>query len=275
MYYDITFSGRFNYRDGSGVSVHRHDDYQIQLVYGGTGHTVLNGREFEIASGDIILIRKEDVHEFTSTAADGLKTLEVKFMTEDPQLLSMIQEIDAVSQDHDSQIFMLFSRIIMEGQRQDSYYRIMASAYLLESLVLMRRAGRQKSAPFFSVGGVPYPGGKEGATDPFDLVAEYVSRHINHDFSLKDMSRECGYNQDYLYRVIKKRTGMTAIKYVNHIRMERIKSLIQHTELMLTEIAWNLGFDNLQYFSRFFKKNAGITASEYAAKVRTTFRIDY
>ncbi len=215
------------------------------------------------------------MHAFQATSAEGFKTLEVKFTTEDEEIISMLSEIDDVTADQDSQIFMLFSRIILEGQRQSNYYKTMSAALLLESLVLMRRISRQKAVPIFDMPQFTSPSRTETDGDPFEIVTEYISRNIMHSFSLGDMATDCGYNQDYIYRAIKKRTGMPAIKYVNHLRLERIKSLIQYTELSLTEIAWNMGFDNLQYFSRFFKQNAGVTASEYVSKVRMTFRIDY
>lgn len=60
-----------------------------------------------------------------------------------------------------------------------------------------------------------------------------------------------------------------------HLDLNRLRKLIQHTELSLSEIAWNLGFDTLQYFSKFFKEHAEISPSEYLEKTRHKVRTDY
>jgi len=59
------------------------------------------------------------------------------------------------------------------------------------------------------------------------------------------------------------------------VKFEHSLSLIQNTELSLSEVGWRLGFENLQYFSRFFKMHGGISPSEYISKVRHTTRTDY
>ena len=92
---------------------------------------------------------------------------------------------------------------------------------------------------------------------------------------MSELAKGCGYNQDFLYRMIKKETGLTAIQFVNKVKYDQARKLIQHTELSLSEIAWNLGFGSLQYFSRFFREHAGISPSDYMSKVRNTVRIDY
>ena len=75
--------------------------------------------------------------------------------------------------------------------------------------------------------------------------------------------------------MVKKETGMTAIQYISKLKYDQAKKMIQHTELSLSEIAWNLGFGSLQYFSRFFHEHSGLSPSEYMAKVRNTVRTDY
>ena len=106
-------------------------------------------------------------------------------------------------------------------------------------------------------------------------VTEFIGKNIDRKYTLPELASECGYNKDYLYRMIKKETGLTAIQFVNKVKYDQAKKLIQHTELSLSEIAWNLGFGSLQYFSRFFKEQSGIPPSEYMQKVRNTVRTDY
>ena len=75
--------------------------------------------------------------------------------------------------------------------------------------------------------------------------------------------------------MIHRETGLSTIQYVNMIKFEQAKNLIQHTELSLSEISWNLGFESLQYFSKFFRQRASMTPSEYLNKTRNKVRTDY
>lgn len=272
----ITFSGRFHYRMGGGVALHQHtDDYQIQLVYGGSASIGVDDTRFVINSGDIVFLRKDCRHVFNVISPEGMKTLEIKFMTDDPDLIAQFDNIDTLFQDRDRQIFNIFSHIVLEGQRKVLAYKMMSNALLLESLVLMSRICSDRSVVAFDSTTVrpDMPAGK--LSPVIESANEYIYRNINRNFSLKELADGCGYNQDYLYRTIKKELGMSAVQYVNHLRFEQAKRLIQHTELSLSEISWNLGFESLQYFSRFFKQHAKVSPSEYSAKVRKVIRTDY
>jgi len=64
-------------------------------------------------------------------------------------------------------------------------------------------------------------------------------------------------------RVFKSRYGISPLKYVNELRMTRIKGLLRDTSLPVSEIAALSGFENLGYFSRFFKRSAGMSPRDY------------
>jgi AraC-like DNA-binding protein len=203
--------------------------------------------------------------------------LEVKFTTLDPELEEILKGIKTKFEDQDRQLFSLLSRLVLEGQRKALNYKYMSGTLLMECLLLMYRICMKSSIPVFESLPLHREARFEGAHSvyPLDLVDEYINAHLEHPFTMHDMAIACGYNQDYLYRVIKKRTGLSAIKYVNLVKFEKALFLIQNTEQSLSEIGWHLGFENLQYFSRFFRHHSGITPSEYIAKVRLTTRTDY
>ncbi|WP_320128322.1 AraC family transcriptional regulator [uncultured Sphaerochaeta sp.] len=275
MNYKITFSARFHYRQGSGVGRHYHPDYQIQLIYSGSAITHLNENCIALGPGDILFLKKGSYHDFTVNAKEGMKTLEIKFLSTDPDMDQFLDTIKPLFRDNDRQLFNIFSRIVLEGQRKSIFYRQMSESLLMESLITMQRICVAQDAPVFETDSAKARPPKESVSQLIESVDDYIARNINNNFTLAEMAESIGYNQDYLYRTIKKEIGISAVQYINRIKFERAKQLIQHTELSLTELSWNLGFDNLQYFSRFFRKYANISPSEYSAKVRASIRTDY
>ena len=278
MYVRITSSGRFHYKEGEGMVEHHHPhDYQIQFVYSGTVRNYFDGEAMDLETGDIVFCRKGRYHAFSATSKDGVKMLEVKFTTESKQSEEVLEGIDTKFRDRENQLYILLSRIVLEGQRKALHYKQMSSVLLMEILITMNRICIEQALPVY--GSNPIHQLRSGSlatqNDVLDTVDAYINSHLGDSFSIGHMADECGYNQDYLYRVIKKQTGLSAIKYINLVKFERSLSLIQDTDLTLSEIGWKLGFENLQYFSRFFKRHGGVSPSEYIRKVRHTTRTDY
>lgn len=274
----ITSSGRFFYKLGTGKEEHYHqDDYQVQLVIAGSACNYFDGVPYELQSGDIVFCRKGRYHAFKATSKEGVKMLEVKFTAGDPYLQEVLLDIETKFSDRENLIYSLLSRIVLEGQRKALHYKAMSSALLAECLLSMNRLCLEHSLPLYESNPIHQLRGSSLGTksEVLEMVDSYINTHLGSSFSLQQMAQECGYNQDYLYRVIKKQTGLSAIKYINLVKFEHSLSLIQNTELSLSEVGWRLGFENLQYFSRFFKMHGGISPSEYIAKVRHTTRTDY
>ena len=63
--------------------------------------------------------------------------------------------------------------------------------------------------------------------------------------------------------MFKMRTGYYFADYMNHLRINRAKTLLYQTTCSIKEIAYQVGFLDEKYFMRVFKKNEGITAMQY------------
>ena len=70
-------------------------------------------------------------------------------------------------------------------------------------------------------------------------------------------------NRATLCRDFKKTTGKTVIEFINHKKFETAKYMILNTNDTFTKIAEELNFESIHYFTRFFKKMAGITPKDF------------
>lgn len=269
----IIFAGRFNYRPGTGCELHSHSkDYQVQLIYSGTGDMQVDASSFKVESGDVIFMKKGCMHSYVAETA--LKTVELKFDTDSPDFLD---PIPTKFKDKNDQLFNEMSKIVIEGQRRGYMYKELCNSLLLECLIYMNRISNGQYSILPSLSEDKDSEDIDGLNlgSAMEAIDAYIYRNLDKSFNLADLAAGCGYNQDYLYRVIRKYKSMSLIQYVNHIRYEEAKRMISYTDLPISEIAWNLGFESCQYFSRFFKKHAGIAPSEYSLKVRDEIRIKY
>ena len=84
--------------------------------------------------------------------------------------------------------------------------------------------------------------------------------------SVQGLLAKSGMSYAHQCRVFKKCYGISPLKYINELRMTRIKGLLRNTVLPVSEIAAISGFENLGYFSRFFKRSAGVSPREYRGR---------
>ena len=97
-------------------------------------------------------------------------------------------------------------------------------------------------------------------------ISDYIDENYYRNISGEDVAKAVFLNFDYANRVFVKVTGKSIIKYRNSVRLQHAKALIQATAKPMREIAAEVGFENAHYFSRIFKKEEGITPSEYRNK---------
>lgn len=104
---------------------------------------------------------------------------------------------------------------------------------------------------------------KEQSNDVIARAKVYINNNFSREISLDDVSREVDISPYHFSKVFKEETGENFIEYVTGVRMERAKELLESSTLSMKEICAMVGYSDPNYFSRTFKKNVGITPTEY------------
>ncbi len=97
------------------------------------------------------------------------------------------------------------------------------------------------------------------------IVEENLS---NSDFGVDDLYRELGLSRTQLYRKLKGLVGQSANEFIRSFRLKRAAQLLKQQELTISEITYQVGFNDLQYFRYCFKKQFGSNPSEYAQAIQ-------
>ncbi|MFE6795372.1 AraC family transcriptional regulator [Paenibacillus chitinolyticus] len=96
-----------------------------------------------------------------------------------------------------------------------------------------------------------------------EQVIRYLSRNYRQPISFEELARQLNYSQQYISRKCKEQTGLSPLDYVIRFRMEDAKALLAGTMATQQEIASHVGYPDLIYFSRMFKKYTGMTPGQY------------
>ncbi len=92
----------------------------------------------------------------------------------------------------------------------------------------------------------------------------YIEQHLdNEDLKIDQMADAVGMSRTVLYGKIKQLMGISPSDFLRQVRMQRAEQLIARSKMSISEVAYAVGFSDPKYFTKCFKKQTGLTPSEY------------
>lgn len=107
----------------------------------------------------------------------------------------------------------------------------------------------------------------ENKKTDFDPLIEnlknYIEANLEYEIDLSLVAQMFHYNEKYLGRLFKRKTGYSFSEWINKRRVEISREMLLAEKDTVTNISSKVGFNNVTYFNRLFKKRYGVTPSEY------------
>jgi two-component system response regulator YesN len=94
-------------------------------------------------------------------------------------------------------------------------------------------------------------------------IREYLNRNYAQDMTLQHIAERFFISRENVSRKFKQITGENLSDYLTNLRVDKAKTLLQNTNLRLSQISELVGYEDEKYFSRVFKKSTGVTPREY------------
>lgn len=98
-------------------------------------------------------------------------------------------------------------------------------------------------------------------------IIEYIRSNLDQDLSLINIATSLNLSVSELSRQFKKETNISLVDYINIQRINEATYLLQNQKMLITDIAYMVGFNDGNYFTKVFKKVKGITPSKYRQKI--------
>lgn len=105
--------------------------------------------------------------------------------------------------------------------------------------------------------------GREKYREEVRKLIVYMKSHYADNLSLNGAAAIAGMSPSYLSSIFKRETGRSFVEFLTAIRMEKAAELLCRTDLPSYLIAEKVGYDNINYFGRAFKKEKGVSPSQY------------
>ena len=100
-------------------------------------------------------------------------------------------------------------------------------------------------------------------SDMIERIKLYVEEHLSREITRKEIAEFAGFNQEYLSTLFKKETGDTLSEYIQKKRLSVAKKLLRQTNLPISLISQDCGYETLSYFSNVFRQKVGLSPREY------------
>lgn len=249
---------------------HQHLFFELVYILSGTGVQCINQNKFSYCPGHMFLITPEDCHSFTietTTEFFFLRFTDIylhanTFQTDDIQRLEFIlqnanHQPGCILRNQSDKLLVqpLVEAIIREYAQWDRYNKELIRQLVNTLIVIVTR----NIARYL-------PQQVQAHTDERALdILHYIQNHIHEPEKIRAeaVSQHFGLSETYLGRYFKKHTQETMQQYITNYRTKLIEARLQHSDLRINEIAYELGFTDESHLNKFFKKQRGISPTVF------------
>ena len=108
----------------------------------------------------------------------------------------------------------------------------------------------------------------EALQKTIDCVVNYVLEHYQQRIAVPQVAALVGMSEDYFSRFFRKATGNRFTDFINRIRISKACDLLSRTDMQVTTICYDVGFNNVANFNRRFYQYKNMTPSTYRKQTR-------
>jgi len=231
-------------------------DYQLLYVASGKTHFMINGKDCEVSAGHMVLYLPRQEQDYVYYGKDKPEVYWVHFTGSNVK--NILRHYDIPLNDNIfycgvvSTYTYLFKEMINELQSCRVGYQELLSMYLRQVFLLIQRS-RQEQKPKVS----------SYLQEEMENARRYFNEHYNETINIEEFAASRSMSVSWFLRNFKQVTGMSPMHYILMNRINNAVSLLETTDYNVTEISTIIGYDNPMYFSRLFKKQKGVSPTEY------------
>ena len=232
--------------------MHAHDDLvEIVLVRGGESRYFVGGTPYDARRGDLFVFNSRVVHDEPSgpdrpvaNSSLALGGLAVPGLRENTLIPEDAAPVCRLSEQQTLRLERLYDVLYDEltaGNDDGAHHLLMAILTLVEQFRAALAGGSVADANAFA-----------------RRIKDYIDRHFAEEFSLQQMADALHVSPYYLAHVCKEATGYSPLQYVLRRRIGEAQTLLITTDLPVTRIAAQVGYDNPSHFNAQFSKAVGM-----------------
>lgn len=249
---------------------HAHDFIEFAIIMGGKGGFYIDGQDYEVEEGDIILLNPGTYHRSKAGyLKEGLKECYIGFsgvaFKGCPNgyfpLFKGNQKIMRMTDKMKKDIFGICMAMNKEARQCNAGRYFMLKAYLIQILCLIIREQQGRKNEYKGKGYIFQSTGKKYVVEQ---IMKYMEENYREKISLEQIAGNMYLSSFYIAKIFKSETGDTPINYLIGLRMEKAKEILEAApDEPIKEVAAAVGYSDAYHFSKLFKKHYGVSPLHY------------
>jgi AraC family transcriptional regulator, melibiose operon regulatory protein len=247
------------------------DEIEIVYVMHGASFVGINNQFIRIKKNDCLLIFPRVTHNYFLKENESCKIIDLVFKPGDTRFLTaldlehklrFLMELGDPHMDYlrfvdNGQIRSTLEHILFHAENSSSSSYMLLKIYFCELYILLSKMMNETV-------GESGKAKNRYVTQGLDYLQNFYSSHLSADA----VARQVGLSPRHFSRLFAQELGMSVPDYISILRINKAKDLLKNSDMDITGIAYNLGFNSSQYFTTCFKRIEHVTPKTYRNQVR-------
>lgn len=255
--------------DFDKVPLHWHDEMEIIYIKKGHGYVTVDFKQYKVSGGTIVLILPGQLHSIEQYDDLSMEYENIIFQVN--MLLPRTEDTSSIN----------FLRPLLNGQItvpsmfsmvHPHYEAISACIDACDEICKTKPEGydlyiKGKLFEFFYILSNRCRNEKNPRTakslDKMKTILKFIETNYMQKISVAEIAEQVEFSESHFMRYFKETMGTSFVDYLREYRLTMAARLLIASDATILSIAEEVGFDNLSYFNRAFKKHYGVTPSQY------------
>lgn len=256
------------------VTTHWHEEAELTLITKGWAIYQIDLVEYEVKEGDMIFIPPLLLHSVTlegnqeycsetyvfhmnflgGNATDVCST---RYLT--PIMNQEYIVPYQITRNHPvyASLHKCFRQIAPLYDEEVAGYELALKSLLLQAVFLLLQYSEKKDLD-----------DSRSSSDKLKSVLDYIELHYAEQISISELAKLCFFSEYHFMRFFKKHMSMTCVEYINNLRLEKSVEQFEQGNTSIMDVSLSVGFHNLSYFHRAFKRKYQVTPLSFIKKLQ-------
>lgn len=270
----------FEYMSNFSFTGEAHDFWEFLCVDKGTVNVVTDAASYSLSRGDIIFHKPNEFHAVEADGVSAPNLVVIAFECSSPAMSFFCNKVLRIGPIEQNLLAMIIreAKTAFSCRLDDPYSQKLTreesplfageqliQMYLQQVLIQLRRTYDTASPLSLRMQADKY----KTADKVFVKIAAYMEKNIHTHITIDQICRDNLISRSLLQRTFQAHANCGPIDYFSNMKIAAAKHLMRHQNMNFTQIADNLGYTSIHYFSRQFKKLTGMTPSEYTSSIKS------
>lgn len=255
--------------DFDKVPLHWHDEMEIIYIKKGHGYVTVDFQQYKVSGNTIVLILPGQLHSIEQYDDLSMEYENILFhmnmllpRTEDTSSIHFLRpllsgqitvpSVFSVISPHYKDISACIDACDEICKTKPEGYDLYIKGKLFEFFYVLSNRCRMEKNPRTIK-----------SLDKLKIILKYVETNYMQKITISDIAEQVEFSESHFMRYFKETMGTSFIDYLKEYRLTMAARLLLASDDTILSIAEEVGFDNLSYFNRAFKKHYGVTPSQY------------